>query len=262
MPHRDRVPAPGTAVAAGAVYVAAAAVDTYLAGHPDPGRRRLRVLSKPLLMPSLMAAFGTATAPPAETAHHRGGLTRAGGLLAQGLSGGGDVALLWQRESAFLAGVGSFFGAHAAYTATFLARGRALSDPTNRRLTVAALVGGGSLVPAVSWAAGRGSPRLRGAVAAYAAMITAMVASSTRLGEDVPPQARRAITAGAGLFMASDAMIAGRKFVLRDAGPRSDAFVMATYTAGQGLIALGLAQAARAPRPAEGPPIRVEETGG
>jgi uncharacterized membrane protein YhhN len=249
--------------AAALAYTALAALDTYLAGR-SVLVRPLRLLTKPLLMPALMLAFARATQlePPATpTRHHR--LTRAGTLVAQGFSCGGDVALLSKSEPAFLGGVGSFFGAHVAYTATFVANGRPATDPTGRRTTLVTLGVAGSLVPVVAWAAGRRSPSLRAPIAAYAAMITAMVASSTRLSDEVPPRARRTIVSGTGLFLASDSVLAVRKFLMENPKPLSDAVVMGTYTAGQGLIALGLAQAARAPRPTDAaPPARVEETDG
>lgn len=260
----DPPSSPTSPRAVAATYAAVALADTYLAGHRSALVRSLRLVTKPLLMPTLMLAFARTTqleAPATPTRHHV--VTRTGGLVAQGLSAGGDIALLSRSEPAFLAGVGSFFGAHVAYTATFVANGRPLSDPTSRDTALSTALSVGSLIPVVTWAAGRRSPRLRGPVAAYTAMITAMVASSTRLSDDLPPHARRTITMGTGLFLASDTVLAARKFLLRDPRPWSDAVVMATYTAGQGLIALGLAQAARAPRPAEGsPPARVEETGG
>jgi uncharacterized membrane protein YhhN len=245
-------------------YALVAAADTYLAGHRSALMRALRMFVKPLLMPTLMLAFARATQlePPATPTRHLE-LTRTGTLVAQGFSFGGDVALMSKSEPAFLGGVGSFFGAHVAYTATFVANGRSLSDPTGRGRTLATIGVAGSLVPVVAWAAGRRSPALRAPIAAYAAMITAMVASSTRLSDDVPVRARRTIAAGTGLFLASDSVLAVRTFLVENPKPFSDAVVMATYTAGQGLIALGLAQAARAPHPAEtAPPARVEETDG
>lgn len=248
---------------AAAAYVGLAATDAVLAGHRRGIVRALRAATKPLLMPTLMLAFARATQldPPASpTRGHRN--TRTATLAAQGMSWGGDVALLSRSEPAFLAGVGSFFGAHVAYTAIFVGHGRALSDPTGRRTTLATLGAAGSLVPVVTWAAGRSDPELRGPVGAYAAMLTAMVTTSTRLGDQVPSRARRTIRAGTALFVASDSLLATRKFLLPHPTPRSDAVVMATYTAGQGLIALGLAQAARAPRPTAAPPTRVEEAGG
>ena len=246
-----------------AAYAGLALADTWLAGQSSAGRRRLRLLTKPALMPALMLAFARATPSPGPAAPPSRRMLRPGGLSAQALSGVGDVALLSPREPAFLGGVGAFFAAHVAYAATFAANGRPWRDTTTARATLAAAGVGVTLAPAVGWAAGRRSPALQGPVTAYAVMISAMVTSSTRLGEDLPPAARRTISLGTGLFMASDTLIAARKFVMRHPRPGSDALVMATYTAGQGLIALGLTQAARAPRPAAAaPPARVEETDG
>ncbi len=250
-----------------ATYVALAALDTWLAAAPSASRRRLRIATKPLLMPALTTAFARATAgsgggagePPASL---RPGL-RAVTMSAQALSGVGDVALLARRDSAFLAGMGAFFGAHVAYTLGFASQGRPLRDPTKRTAALATALLGTASALGVGQLAGRRSQAMRGPVSAYGAMISTMVASSLRLDESVPSSARRQIELGTGLFLASDCIIAARSFVVRDPRPWSDAVVMATYTAGQGLIALGLAQAARAPHPAvAAPPVRVEETGG
>lgn len=245
-----------------AAYAGLALADTWLAGQSSAHLRRLRLLTKPALMPTLMVAFDRASRSPSGSATAGRRALRPGGLAAQALSGVGDVALLSHREPAFLGGVGAFFAAHVAYAATFVANGRHWRDTSTARATLGAAGVGLALAPAVGWAAGRRSPALGRPVGAYAAMISAMVTSSTRLSEGLPPSSRRCISAGTGLFMASDSLIAARKFVMRDPRPGSDAVVMATYTAGQGLIALGLAQAARAPRPTAAPPTRVEEAGG
>ena len=53
--------------------------------------------------------------------------------------------------------------------------------------------------------------------------------------------ARRAVQAGTALFVVSDTALATQAFLLREPRPALDSFVMATYTAGQGLIAVGVA---------------------
>src|SRR4051794_3570447 len=88
-------------------YVALAVCDSALAGLPGAKARRLRYLTKPALMPVLVAA----------TPSHRRDLT-----AAQLLSWGGDVALLGNSERAFLGGLGSFLAAHVAYGASFVTR--------------------------------------------------------------------------------------------------------------------------------------------
>ena len=194
------------------------------------------MLTKPLLMPALATSFALAT-PGDRSALRRGT------LAAHALSGAGDVALLGSGETAFLAGLGSFFGAHIAYVAAFASVGRAWSDHSHLGGVKAGAATFAVLGPALGWAAGRRSPALRGPVAAYAGILTSMFATSTRLGDQVPPAARGAVAVGTGTFLLSDATIGLRKFVLRTPQPRSDAVVMATYTAGQGLIAAGVAHA-------------------
>ena len=236
-----RLPRDPRAAAAAAAYVALAVADTRLAGCPDDRVRRWRLLTKPLLMPALATGFALAT--PDES-----GLLRRGTLAAHVLSGAGDVALLGHSEKAFLAGLGSFFGAHVAYVAAFASQARPWDDRSHLGGAQAAAVTFAALGPALGWAAGRRAPELRAPVVAYAGILTSMVAASSRLGDQVSPGTRRTVVLGTATFLASDATIALRRFVLRSPTPRSDAVVMATYTAGQGLIASGVARALRTSR--------------
>lgn len=94
-------------------YAGLAVLDTALAGSTRRGARRLRFLTKPLLMPSLAAA--SATSP-------RSSGLRGSTLVAQGFSWGCDVALLAHGTPAFAAGAGSFGVAHLAYLSGFVGR--------------------------------------------------------------------------------------------------------------------------------------------
>src|SRR5690348_5214971 len=76
------------------VFVALAAADTLLAGA---GRDRERWLTKPLLMPVLMAGSDR------------------GSRRALALGGAGDVALLGSSDAAFTAGLACFLAGHAAW---------------------------------------------------------------------------------------------------------------------------------------------------
>lgn len=219
---------------AGLTYLALAGLDTALAGSASPGRRRARVLVKPLLMPALAASFAAATV------EHADDPARRATLAAHGLSWAGDVALLEPGETRFLAGVGSFLGAHLAYLAAFGRRGRPLADPAGRRGPIAAAALWAVAAPLMARGAARTAPALRVPVMGYIGVLLGMGAASTRLADDVDPRAAATIMAGAGLFLTSDTVIGTREFLLADPGPRSDAVVMATYTAGQGLIALGI----------------------
>lgn len=223
---------------AAAGYTALAATDTYLASRGTTKSRRLRILTKPLLMPALAAATATATAD-------RGTTLRNATLTAQAFSWGGDVALMGKSETSFLTGVGSFFAGHVAYIAGFTsARGR-LSDAN---LTGAKAAAGFwmAAAPGMAYAAGRKDPSLRAPIAAYSAILSTMFATSTLLDNDLPAKARRRLLAGTSLFLASDTILGLREFILPGESAKLDAAVMATYTAGQGLIAAGTVAAVNA----------------
>ena len=218
---------------AAAGYTALAAADTYLSSRDSKAARRLRFALKPALMPALGAAFREAT----EEEHT---LVRKTTLAAQAFSWGGDVALLGTSEKAFLGGVGSFFAAHLSYIAGLLSvRGHA--EEFDRTGLKAALALWLTTAPAMSYAAGRKDPELRVPVAAYATVLAAMFASSRMLDPALPRSARRTLQAGTTLFLVSDTILGVQEFLLKERDPRLEAAVMATYTAGQGLIAAGAA---------------------
>lgn len=186
-----------------AVYAALAATDVLLAGL---GRERARRLSKPLLMPALALDVD--------------GPTR----RALALSAAGDVALLGSSDAAFTAGLSSFLGAHVAWIAAL--RGR--SSGRLRRRPVLALphVAAYLALNAVLW---RRTGRDRVPVVAYSTALLAM--SLAALDTDDPSAA-----AGGALFLVSDTLLALERF----AGvqlPAHEGWVMASYTAAQGLLA-------------------------
>ena len=112
---------------------------------------------------------------------------------------------------------------------------------------VATLAGWGALWlalgPAMGWAAGRRSTGLGVPVAAYAGVLLAMFATTTTLDPALPARARTSIRAGSALFLLSDTLLGAQDFLLSEHRPVLDRSVMATYTAGQGLIAWGVAHA-------------------
>lgn len=236
------VPRPRTLLPT-AAYIGLAVADSLAAGSRSTTARRLRYVLKPALMPALTTAFLDATR--GRPARPGTGVLVTGTAAAQALSWGGDVALLGTGTRPFLTGVGSFFGAHVAYIAAFLSvRG----DSTQRDTAglEAALGLWLTTAPLMSVAAGRKDPALRGPVAAYATILCAMFASSRVLDPAMPRGARLTLQAGTALFLASDTVLAVQKFLLDEPVPVLDSVVMATYTAGQGLIAAGVASAANA----------------
>jgi len=185
-------------------FAALAAADTLLAAT---GRDRARWLTKPLLMPVLMAGRDR----PAQRA------------LA--LGGAGDVALLGRGEIAFTAGLASFLAGHVAWIIALRQRpgggwlrGRpALAVP--HVLTFGAMNAylwkrtGKDRVPVVVYSA-----------ALLAMSLTALDTGSPRTG------------AGGALFLASDTLLAVEKFGdLRL--PAHEGLVMATYASAQALLA-------------------------
>lgn len=86
---------------------------------------------------------------------------------------------------------------------------------------------------------------LRIPLALYGAALTAMVVAALNLVGRMPPRAAWVTVGGAALFWISDALIGITVVELVAASPTIDALIMATYTAGQGLIALGLVTGVR-----------------
>jgi uncharacterized membrane protein YhhN len=223
-----------------AAYAALAIADSVAAGKSSPAARRLRYVLKPALMPALATAFLDGTR--ANGARTDSGPLRTGTTAAQAFSWGGDVALLGTSERSFLAGVGSFFGAHVAYSAAFLSVRGEPQDYDTAGLKVA-LGLWLTATPLMSIAAGRTDPALRAPVAAYATILAGMFASSRMLDPALPQGARRTLQVGTALFLVSDSVLAVQKFLLAEPRPALESAVMATYTAAQGLIAAGVASA-------------------
>ncbi|MFJ3923486.1 lysoplasmalogenase [Streptomyces sp. NPDC090022] len=201
--------AAGRRAAAGRVLLlafgVAAAVDlvSLLAGW-DPGH----LVAKPLLMPLLVGYVLTRRAPRL--------------LVAALLFGwGGDVALLFDAEAAFLVGMGSFALGHVCYLVLF---GRRPADPRLAAGYAVALLG----TIALLW--GDLPADLRVPVAGYSLLLTAMAFRSSALG--------RAAGTGGALFLLSDTLIATGVAEWPQL-PRPDFWIMSTYLAAQCLLARG-----------------------
>jgi uncharacterized membrane protein YhhN len=187
-----------------AVFVAVAAADTLLAAA---GHDRQRWLTKPLLMPVLMAGRDRPT------------------QRALAFGGVGDVALLGSSEAAFTAGLVSFLAGHVAWIIALRQRpggGRLRARPA---LAVPHVAAFGAL-NAYLWQR-TGKDRIP--VIVYSAALLAM--SLVALDSGSPKTA-----AGGALFLVSDALLALEKF----GGvhlPANEGLVMAAYTSAQALLA-------------------------
>lgn len=218
------------------LYGAVAVADSLLAGSDRPAAQRARVVTKPLLMPTLTASL--LTDPGA-----RRSPLRTSTAVAQLAGWGGDLALLAHGTKPFVAGAGSFAVGHVAYATGFRRNGQPRAELMHARAPrmVAAtwLLSG----PALAMAARRHERALGPAVLGYSAVLATMAATATQLRPSIPPGARRATAAGAALFLVSDTLLGVRKFLLHGDSPRLESAVMATYTAAQLLLNQGAARA-------------------
>ncbi|MET3985895.1 lysoplasmalogenase [Streptomyces sp. PvR034] len=202
-PADSRPTALGSAALLGFAVATAADLGSLLAGW-DTGH----LVFKPLLMPLLIGYALTRGAPRA--------------LVAALFFGwGGDLALLFDADPAFLVGMGSFALGHLCYLALF---GRRPASPLAGAAYAGALLGTVTLL----W--GDLPADLRIPVAGYSLLLTAMAWRSGALGW-------RAGLGGA-LFLLSDTLIATGVAHWPQL-PRPDFWVMATYAAAQYLLAAG-----------------------
>lgn len=195
------------------IYSVVAAADVVLAGT---GRRRLRWLTKPALMPLLASAEGRDTDPLI--------------LAGIGFSWLGDIALLSEGEGPFAAGLVAFLAAHLSYIAALSKRrsGGIRKAPALAASYALAWLG----LNFVLWSR---SGRMRWPVVIYASTLLAMALAALDTTD------RRAATGGA-TFMASDGILALDVFGVTKL-PAADSLVMATYTAAQALLARGVRRA-------------------
>ncbi len=214
-------------------FATLAALDAGLAASSRPAARRARTVTKSALMP-LLALDTHVAASGGSSALLRG--VRA----AQGFSWLGDVALLGSGERRFLLGLGSFAAAHVGYIAAFAGSrdpGASLRGPGVRAAAALFAATG----PGMAALAHRQDRTLAVPVLAYAGIISAMFATATALDRSLPRAARRRIAAGSALFVLSDTLLGVGRFALPAGRGPLDTAVMATYTAGQWLIADGAA---------------------
>ncbi|MFJ4712584.1 lysoplasmalogenase [Streptomyces sp. NPDC088785] len=187
------------------------------------GAHTAHVVLKPLLVPALLAHVVA-----------RGGPRLLCAALLFGW--GGDVLLLVDRDAAFLAGMGCFAAGHVCYLLLFKRYG-------TPRARGGALAAGYGVVLAVTVAAlWPDLPAgLRGPVAAYSLLLTAMACGASRLGP--------AAGVGGALFLLSDSLIA-MGLAEWPTLPRPDFWIMLTYVVAQFLLARGVLDARPAPRAA------------
>jgi uncharacterized membrane protein YhhN len=199
------------------IFGLAAAADIALAAS---GRDRLRRLTKPFLMPTLLLNRDRST------------------QRALALGWVGDVALLGADSerygpAAFTAGLSAFLAGHVAWIEALRSRPskRLLRD---RPALTAPYVVAWAGLNAYLWPR---TGRDRVPVLVYSAALTAMALTALDTGK---PSA----AAGGMLFLASDTLLALKRFAGVEVRG-GESFVMATYVASQALLADG----SQVPRP-------------
>jgi uncharacterized membrane protein YhhN len=211
-------------------YVVICAADIALTAAGRGRARRLRWLTKPLLMPVLVWSMRL---------HRRASydrLTRRT-VAGLGLSAVGDVALLRDDDKGFLTGLSAFLGGHLAYISAFSSRRRPWGSPGTARRTTPVVAAWATVLPPIASRAGR----LRVPVALYGTAIAAMQMTALMLDGRLSARGRARIAAGAAVFMVSDAMLGAQRFLLPSRYGRAvDVGVMATYVTAQWLIADGV----------------------
>lgn len=157
-------------------------------------------------------------------------------VVALALGALGDACLAYEGETAFIAGLAAFLFSHLAYVALFwpaIEPGLVVGSPWRYAVawTLVVLLG---MMLLVLW---RPAGKLVVPIAVYAVAIIAMALSALML-RPVPP------SAGAALFVMSDAALAVQKFLVKPGSPvtkRLKFFVWGTYYAAQLIFTLAFA---------------------
>lgn len=216
------------------LLAAASAVLAIVCEERAAGRHRAFYLLKPLTTVLVLAAAATAEgADPT----YRNWVCAA--LL---LSMCGDIALMFEGERAFLAGLGSFLLAHGLFVWAFLAEGGGLPPAWS---AIPVLAGLGFFV----WLLPR-TGALKVPVMVYGAALTAMtIVAAARAETRMDPSGWLAVL-GAVVFMFSDSALAVRQFT--GPYPRAQALILSSYWLAIGLVAASTVNSVSvAPLPAQ-----------
>jgi len=226
----DRAPGGNLALALAGTALAVVGLAVLLWAEKT-GSRRLRYASKPA------ASLGFLIVAAAADALGAGPVAR---WIAIGLALGaaGDVALMFEGEVAFLAGLGLFLAGHVAYVVAFATITPLAQWPHASPLVLAVPVVGAAAALVWLWP-NLGSMKIP--VIAYVLVITAMVIGALvcrGVGGSALLDRGSIQAAAAVLFFASDLSVARDRFVAPGFGNR--AWGLPAYYAGQLLFAWSL----------------------
>ena len=198
----------------------AAAVDWWSVGS---GRQRVETVAKPLTMAALVGVAAVAGSAPGDV--------RSWLVLGAAFGLVGDVALLDDREAAFMIGLGAFAVGHLAYAVAALLTGFSPAAGLLGAAFTAALLAYRFVPETLPGAREHGGGMLGGAVVFYAIVISFMVVTAWGT-------TRWAVAVGASLFAISDWVLGYQRFVGPLPGGRVSVHV--PYHVGQALLILGL----------------------
>lgn len=212
-------------VVVGLVVAAAVAVTDWWAVATE--RPEVERWAKPSTMVALTAVAATSGEAPIAVR-----LALVGGAVF-GLIG--DIALLGDGESAFIAGLGAFAVGHLLYGAGATMLGVNIAWAAGGAVVVATLLAYRFATETLPGARRAGGPVLAGAVVFYALVIAFMVIT-------VAATTIAIAFTGAVLFVVSDWVLGYRRFVGRLPArlPDSRLMVMVPYHLGQALLIIGL----------------------
>lgn len=212
---------------AGASGLFAIACEERAAGRPRvAGRHRAFYLLKPLTTVLILGA--AACADGADPTY------RSGVCIALLLSLCGDVALMFEGNVAFMAGLGSFLLAHGVFVWVLLGDGLAAPPVWTGGVVVAALAFFVWLLPRTG--------SLRIPVVAYGLALIAMSLSAAARADLRDDLSGLLALVGSLLFLLSDSALAVRQFK----GPyvRAQALILSTYWLAVGMLAASVAGSA------------------
>lgn len=141
----------------------------------------------------------------------------------------GDIALMFESNAAFLAGLGSFLLAHLLFMLAFLHGVEVYRLPAWAWLFLAYGVALGVVLVR------RAAPALRGPVIIYALVLTGMALTAAMRWQAVGGITGSFAMLGAALFVLSDSALGVRKFVGRY--PGAQCLILSTYWAAIACIA-------------------------
>lgn len=185
------------------------------------GNKTARYIAKPLASLGFIVVCATGGGLDQSYAHWI--------LAGLVLGAGGDVALIFESDSAFLAGLVSFLLGHAAYVVAFAA---ILAPDQWITLHMAAPIVGGGVVCVYLWPH-LGSMKLP--VLAYLIVITSMVIGAVAIVLELGGDHAYLLGAGAIAFFISDIAVARDRFVAP--GFVNRAWGLPAYYGGQLLLA-------------------------